>query len=293
MNLSIVAEGGGMRGAYTLGVMDALYSYFKLRKADYLAASSSGTGTLAYYASGQFYPGYHIWTRHVTNPRLISLANIARNKPILDIDYIIDDVFRKKIPLSHRKLKNSKMKLIMPLTNLKTQKAEYFSNKSSESIFEVLRAAMAVPLLYNKHIEIGGEKYFDGSFSDPVPIGIPEIKDSRKIVILASRLEDHDELNLRIEKILASLFRFKLNKTIRKNLERRYMIYKKTLKDLAELEKKGDVVIKPSKRMSRFDNRPKIIFENIKRGYDDAVSSEALIGLVDEMKKCKKQYFRA
>jgi len=79
MKLSIVAEGGGMRGAYTLGVMDALYSHFGLKKVDYVAGSFAGTGTLAYYVAGQFYPGYYIWTRHVTNPRMISIKNIAKN----------------------------------------------------------------------------------------------------------------------------------------------------------------------------------------------------------------------
>lgn len=291
MKLSIVAEGGGMRGAYTLGVMDALHSHFGLKSVDYLSASSSGTGTLAYYASGQFYPGYHIWTRYATMPRFISLRNLAHKKPILDIDFMIDEVFRKKIPLSIKKLKNSKMKLILPLTNLETQKAEYFSNSTIHDLLEVLRAAMAVPFLYNRQIEINGAKYFDGSFSDPIPFNIPEIKDSRKIVILASSPKDRNKLNLRIEKFLASVFRGMAPNKIRKNLENRYQIYQKMLGKLNELENKGDIIIRPSIRMSRFDNRPKTILNNIKKGYDDAISNKKIIELIKHLKSTNKRYF--
>ena len=291
MKLSIVAEGGGMRGAYTLGVMDALYSHFGLKRVDCVTGSSAGTGTLAYYVAGQFYPGYYIWTRHVPNPRLISLRNIAKNRPILDIDYVIDEIFRKKIPLSIKKLRKSKMKFIIPLTNIETQKAEYFTNKTSHNVFEVLRAAMAVPFLYNKHIEINGQKYYDGSFSDPIPINIPEIKNSRKIVILTSNPKDHDALNLKMEKFLAFLLGWKLSKGIRKSLENRHRLHKEMLDKLNVLEKEGDIIIRPLNTMSRFDNRKKTILENINKGYQDTLSNKKITALIQDLKNSHKHYF--
>jgi len=150
---------------------------------------------------------------------------------------------------------------------------------------------MAAPFLYNKQVEINGAKYFDGSFSDPLPINIPEIKDSRKIVLLTSSPNDHAALNLCMEKFLACIFRWKLNKNIRKSMESRYRIYQQTLSKLGRLEKKGDIIIRPSHRMSRFDNSPKTIFKNIRKGYNDAVFNKKIIELINDLKNSNSHYF--
>ena len=145
MKLSIIAEGGGMRGAYALGAIDALYSHFGLKKIDYATGSSGSIATLSYYIAGQFYPGYNIWSNELPHHRFLSLRNILKGYPMLDIDYLIDEIFKKKISLNKKKVNESKAKLFVPLTNTKTGEAEYFNNKTDADFFEILRATMAAP----------------------------------------------------------------------------------------------------------------------------------------------------
>lgn len=106
MKISIIAEGGGMRGTYSLGAINALYSYFGLKKVDYVTGSSAGIAPLAYYTAGQFYSSYRIYKREISNHKPLSLKNVFRGLPILDVDYLIDEIFKKIIPLNEKKLKN-------------------------------------------------------------------------------------------------------------------------------------------------------------------------------------------
>ena len=190
MKLSIVAEGGGMRGAYALGAIDALYSHFGLKSVDYMTGSSASAATLAYYAAGQFYPGYYIWSNELPSPKFLSFRNILKCRPFFDIDYLVDEVFKKRIPLNENKVKASRMRLIVPLTNAETGDAEYFNNRTKFDFFEILRAAMAMPFAYNHTVKIGEKAYLDGALTDPLPINIPQIRESRKIIILTKPRSD-------------------------------------------------------------------------------------------------------
>ena len=234
MNLSIIAEGGAMRGAYVLGVIDALYSYFGLKHVDSLTGSSASASTLSYYASDQFYPGYYIWTGEATNPRFLSIGNLFKGRPFLDIDYMVDEVFKKKIPLDPDKINKSKMHLVIPLTNAKTGKAEYFDSKTNEDIFEILRAAMAAPFVYGKFVKIRSKVYFDGSFSDPFPIDIPRIKDSRKIIILTKPSNNSKKTNT--ERVLLTMLQWKMKKGVYNALKDGYSIYNKKIDKITELK---------------------------------------------------------
>ena len=182
MKISIIAEGGGMRGAYSLGAIDSLYSHFGLKQVDYLTGSSSGIGTLAYYAAGQFYPGYYIWPLHLPNPKFMSIRNIFGGHPFVNVDYLIDCILKKRVPLKESAVKRSKMHLIVPLTNTVTGNVCYFDNRTHYNFFEVLRASMAMPFAYGKSVQIGLSRYIDGTLTNPLPTDVSCIKRSKKII---------------------------------------------------------------------------------------------------------------
>ena len=289
MKLSIVAEGGGMRGAYAAGAIYALYSYFGLKKVDYATGSSASIGTLAYYTSGQTNIGMHIWPKFAPEKKFMSLRNIFAGHPILNVDYMIDEVFKKYIPLDKNKIKNSKTKFIVPLTNADNGQAEYFDNKTKMDFFEILKAAMAAPFAYGKEIKINGSYYIDGSFSDPLPIDISPITDSRKIIILTKR--ECDVENFKAEKILSYIMKWKLKPHLHRAIKDSYAVYKEKIEKIKALERGGDFVIIPSQKMSRFDNRRKTILESIGRGYKNTISNNKLAEFVTNLKDSNKKYY--
>jgi len=92
----IVAEGGGLRASYGVGVVKALIEEFHITSVDIAIATSGSAGTLAYYVAQQFDSIINIWTNLLSTWRFLSLRNILLGNPILNIDYLIDVVFKQQ-----------------------------------------------------------------------------------------------------------------------------------------------------------------------------------------------------
>ena len=157
--LAIVMSGGGMRCAYGAGALTALAEEFGLVKPAIVIAASGSAGNAAYYVAGQYTNGAQIWTS-LANSRFISF----RRLPILDIDYLVDEVFRKNHPFDTGAMEKSKIHFLVPLTRVNDGATVYMEPKPAEAIYDYLRAAKAVPVAYGKTVTIQGEEYMDGDF---------------------------------------------------------------------------------------------------------------------------------
>jgi len=289
MKLSLIVEGGGMRVAYALGAVGALHSHFGLKKVDYVTGCSSSLGLLAYYVAGQLYPGYHQWPQEFQSKKLLSLFNLFRGRPILDIDYLIDKVYKNHIPLNEKKIKNSKIKFFVPLVNAKTGKLKYYDNRTNENFFEVLRAGMAMQIGYGKTVMLNNIDYFDAGSLNPLPIDIPQIKKSKKIIILTKKKGKNkghwsDDFFIRLFK---KHFSAKAYEVLRNHGK----VYKEKVEQVSELESHGDIVIRPQKYFSRYSNNKETLKKLMEIGYKDASRSKKITELVNQLKKTKRAPF--
>ena len=69
----LVAEGGGMRGAYTAGVLEAFLDYNITFP--YAIGVSAGANTLCSYLSHQKLRNKRLYTKWITDKRFISVRN--------------------------------------------------------------------------------------------------------------------------------------------------------------------------------------------------------------------------
>jgi len=274
-------EGGFLRGAFSVGALKALRE-MGLRSVDHATGSSGGIGVLAYYVSGQFEQGINIMPNELPNPKFINLKRFFHalfyKAHLMDVDYLIDTVFKKKAPLSENKIRNSRIRFFVPLTNANNDGGSYFDNhtytkNTDVDFFEILRASMAVPLMYNKTITINNEEYFDGAFFDTLPLGIPEIRDSKKIIILTKP----DDINVISYWLKAGirLFSYRMSRQIRKS----YFAHNKRIsefyKKCFELEKQGNtLLIKPKRIFHTFNNNKKVIEDVIECGYRETLNNQ-------------------
>jgi predicted patatin/cPLA2 family phospholipase len=103
-----------------------------------------------------------IWREKLSTSDFIDLGRVSK---VLDIDYLIDIVFKQQVPLDYQKIKQSLMEFEIPVTHLKSGKVHYKSPKDDD-LFELLRATKAVPGAYGKAITLSdGQQYIDGSNS--------------------------------------------------------------------------------------------------------------------------------
>ncbi|MFH0906342.1 MAG: patatin-like phospholipase family protein [archaeon] len=177
--IAVVFSGGGTLCAYSAGVVSALVKKYDLKKPDIIIGNSGGAGTAAYYVSGQYDLIERIWGEVVATNKFVDYLRI---KEIADIDFIIE-IFSKIVKLNLKSIKNSKIKFFISTTNSVSGKVKYFSNK--DNILEALRASMAMPVVYNKEIIIGKQKYIDSPITClPVNIKKAISLGAKKIIVV-------------------------------------------------------------------------------------------------------------
>ena len=170
--LAIITGGGGMNCAYSSGFLCGLAKEKNITSPFLMIGSSGSAGNIAYYVAGQFEELKDIWMKLLYNKKFIDLR---RKKKRVDVDYLIDTIFKKIKPLNIKKLKKSTTKILISATEIKTGKLNYFNLK--ENCLEVLRATAAIPFFYGKAVEINSIKYFDG---DPGGVLISNMKRAKK-----------------------------------------------------------------------------------------------------------------
>ena len=99
MKTGLVLEGGGMRGIYTVGVLDALLDndvHF-----DYCIGVSAGAGNAVSYLSGQRGRGLRVNTQYVKDKRYIGIDPILHKKSVFGLDFIYDTIPQELDPFDY------------------------------------------------------------------------------------------------------------------------------------------------------------------------------------------------
>lgn len=264
--IAIIGSEGGMSSAYFAGAILALVEKFNLTDPYIVIGSSGSTGTLAYYVSKQYKSIENIWQNLLPQKEFISPWRL---KEIMDIDYLIDVIFKKQDVLNIKTVKESNIKFFISITNINNGKLEYVTNKDDTDIFEALRASSAAPIVYNKIVKIKNNEYVDGCIEAPLSTNITKAKQEGAEVIIAINDSNPSFIEDTFLKIY-SLFR---NKSFRKRLK--HYLNEKNYHN----NDKNVLIIKPSTRLpiSAFDNNQKHIIETMQIGYNDIISKSSLI----------------
>lgn len=188
---ALVVEGGGLRGAYAVGVLRSLYDFGGPEQFDAIYAVSSGVFAATYFAAGQVSEMESTWRDLVHGSLLVNYSNILRGKSVLRLDYLID-LFKGPVKLDLERVFKSRPSIIYNLTNFQTGAPSYFDAKRAD-IFDLMRASSALPCVYRNPIYIDGDRYIDGGISDPIPV-FKAIKDGfSDIVVILTRPRGYEK----------------------------------------------------------------------------------------------------
>jgi predicted patatin/cPLA2 family phospholipase len=277
----IVAEGGGLRASYVVGVVKALIEKFHITSVDIAVATSGSAGTLAYYVARQFDSIINIWTNLLSTWKFLSFRNVLFGNPVLNIDYLIDVVFKQQDRLNVESLKCQPTELFIPVTNYRTGEAKYFSNYDDVDIFEVLRAAKAAEISYGRPVNIAGQEYVDGALS--APIGITKAIDAgaTDIIVISPNPKGFIRSRSILERFTTGLFARGFPKSLRQTIEEHPETYNAILdiiKREIEIKERHVVLIQPESKIATgtLGNSRGNLMLTIERGYADACRYEEL-----------------
>lgn len=167
--IGFVFEGGGIRGNFINGVIDALLD--ENIKADYIAGSSAGIGNGVNYATAQRGRGLEIVENYIKDKRYMGKKYLFQkgNRSYFNIHFVFKEMPETFVPLDFDALENFDGEIEACVTRVKTGMAEYMSVKNREDSWKTILASCSLPLFFQP-VNLNGKWYMDGGLSHPVPL---------------------------------------------------------------------------------------------------------------------------
>lgn len=183
--LALIVEGGAMRGTYTGGSLLGLHLVGAKDIFDTVYATSAGAINAAHFLSGKGHLKAATYYRALADGRFFKPWRFPR--PV-DVDFVIDTVLRKEIPLEMDLVAASGTPFSVAALNCLTGKGEMLPIiGNDETTWSTLKAAVAMPVVYNKTILINNTPYVDGGIAIPYPLMEALQDEMTDVLVLLSR----------------------------------------------------------------------------------------------------------
>ena len=270
-NAGIIFEGGGMRGAYTAGIIDALLEHDI--NFEYCYGVSSGATHATTYLSKQKGRAIQIVTDYVKDKRYFSIKGWLKTGNLFNVDFIFKTVPYELNPYDFETARNNPAKFFVGVINMETSKGEFLRVKDIETESMKVCASMSLPLIANM-VEIDGQRYLDGGIADSLPIQ-RSIDDGNKKSVLV--LTQDASYRKKLDKILPLIaIAYRKFPGFVYMIKTRHIRYNASLDKIAEEEKAGRAfVLRPKKpvKVGRLElNREKML-ELYREGYEDGIEA--------------------
>lgn len=267
MKIGLVLEGGGMRGIYTVGVLDAFTKYNFM--ADYLIGVSAGASNGVSYISQQKGRALRTNTEYIGDKRYLSLSNYFKTGSLFGMDFLFKEIPEKLDPFDYESFFKNPCDFKVGVTNVLTGEAEFYGKDSLKDGSTVLRASASIPLVAPE-VEYKGKLYLDGGTSAPIPIDQAFKDKCDKVIVILTRDRNFIKPPLKF----APLISFKMRKypAMIKLLNNHHLIYKENQERVAYWEKKGKAFVIAPKvpiQIDRFEKRKDKLINVYKQGFRD------------------------
>ena len=242
-NTGLVLEGGGMRGVFTSGVLDAFMKhevYFP-----YVVAVSAGACNGLSYMSHQ--PRRARWSNidMLQKYDYISLKSLIVNGSIFDPELIYERFPNEFFPFDYDTYEKNPATFEVVTTNCRTGRAMYLTERHDHRrLTQLIRATSSLPFV--AHItQVDGIPMLDGGIVDSIPIlrSIDTGHQENVVVMTRNRGYRSSEPDIKIPKFLYGEY-----PRLRVALSRRTAAYNEQLDLVERMEDWGEiVVIRPQK----------------------------------------------
>jgi predicted patatin/cPLA2 family phospholipase len=187
--LALLFDGGAMRAVGPAGGAVALEHMGFTDIFDEVYATSAGVMNASYFLSGQGDMGITIYFDDLTTGRFI---NPLRFWKIVDVDYLINEIVQKRKPLDVERVLNSPTRFYATVMDKTTGEASLIDTKRSKTpLLTIIKAALAIPMLYNRTVEIEGKAGMDGGLQIPFPLQEAIDNGCTDILLLLARSNEY------------------------------------------------------------------------------------------------------
>lgn len=185
---ALVVQGGGMRSIYSMGALQALEEAGVKDSYDLVIGSSAGALNLGYFVSGEAYAGTAAYLKYLTGRQFVRRRH---GLPYADIDYLMDVVVRQRtLPGLVQSISGNRSDFVVGLTKCPEGMPSYVNLSDTATVmdpYQVLKASVALPVLYGRRIPLFGSYFVDGGVIDPLPVVEAIVRGASHLTVISTR----------------------------------------------------------------------------------------------------------
>ena len=242
----LILEGGGMRGVYTAGVLDAFLE--ENIEFSSIYGVSAGSCHACSYMSKQKGRAYRVNVDYLDDPNYCGVKSYLKTGNVFGADMLYSQIPNVLDPFDYEEFEKYPGKFFAVLTNLETREPEYIRVKDLKKQMWAVRASSSLPLV-SKTLVVKGRHYLDGGIADSIPIRRSIEAGNEKNVVILTREDSYRKTPNELMPLMK--LRYSHSKAFLEKAENRHIRYNETLDFLKKEEEEGRTfVIRPSEKVN-------------------------------------------
>lgn len=268
----LVLEGGGMRGIFTIGVLDNFMD--RGIRFPYVVGVSAGACNALSYLSGQRGRAKFSNIDMLDKYHFIGFRHLVTKGNIMDFDLLFHKLPEEIYPYDYQALARSSERFEAVTTSCITGKACYFEEKNNpKRVIDIVKASSTLPFVCPISY-VDGEPMLDGGVADSIPVerAVSQGFDNNLVVLTRNRGYRKPDKPTRVP-----FFMYRKYPSAKEAIRSRNAMYNRQMELVERMEDEGRVVVlRPQKpievgRMERDTNKMLALYQE---GYDLAAKIE-------------------
>lgn len=267
----LVLEGGGMKGAYTAGVLDLFLD--KGLEFSSVYGVSAGACHMCSYLSKQRGRAIDVSVDYLDTRRYCSLESLLTTGDLFNAQICYSLIPEYLAPYDYEAFGRYQGKAYSVATDIVTGRPEYFRIRDMKADIAKIRASASLPLV-SRNVRIGDGLYLDGGISDPIPLRQSVMDGNRKNVVVMTKEVGYVRKPDRHLGLIRA--RYAKYPNVYRLMAQRYLCYREQLSYIECLRQEGKAfVIRPSHAsdVKRVEKDPEKLRALYRQGYEEAEES--------------------
>ena len=269
---SLILEGGGMRGIFTIGVLDNFMD--RGIRFPYIIGVSAGACNALSYMSNQRGRAKFSNIDMMEKYNYIGFRHLITQGNIMDFKLLFHKLPEEIYPYDYDALARSTERLEVVTTNCITGEANYFEEKNDpKRVIDIVKASSSLPFVC-PIAYVDGVPMADGGVADSIPVERAMSQGFTKPVIVLTRNKGYRK-PAKATKV--PFFMYRKYPKLKEAIRNRNAIYNSQVELVEKMEAEGSaIVIRPERpievgRMERDINKLHALYQE---GYDLAAKIE-------------------
>jgi predicted patatin/cPLA2 family phospholipase len=185
--IALVIEGGAMRGVVSAGMTAAIEQLGFTDCFDEVHGASAGAFAAAFLLAGQAAYLTGLYPYGFGNPVFAGAGSLLRRRPVFDLEYVVNEVWRNQRPLRTDRILSSRIELHLTATDVDTaEQVDLSQLADDEQIRTAILASSRLPWLAGPPVSFRGRRLLDPTLSSAIPVAAPR-RTTTDMLVLQTR----------------------------------------------------------------------------------------------------------